>query len=85
MNEFLFGFAHQTAFQERNVLVDELVRRGQEHQDDPHRQQQHQLQSTSQLQALESHRARLTLLEQKLKEVLTMIRALNRMVIKANE
>ena len=55
-------------FKERNILLEELIRR----QDYPD--------LTTDVQVLEAQRVRLTLLEEKIKEVLNMLRSLNAMV-----
>ena len=56
--------------QERNVLLDEILRR----------QGDRAATSSTDLQVLEAQRVRLTLLEEKIKEVLNMLRTLNSMV-----
>ncbi len=59
--------------QERNVLLEELIRR------------QDCADLSSDLQVLEAQKVRLTLLEEKIKEVLIMLRSLNSMVRSKNE
>ena len=59
--------------QERNILLDEIIRR--------HSQHDNVVEDLStDVQVLEAQRVRLTLLEEKIKEVLAMLRSLNSMV-----
>ena len=55
--------------QERNCLLDELIRRREDYGE-----------MSSDLQVLEAERVRLSLLQEKIKEVLAMLRTLNAMV-----
>ena len=59
--------------QERNILLDEIIRR--------HSQHDNVVEDlSSDVQVLEAQRVRLTLLEEKIKEVLGILRSLNSMV-----
>ena len=59
--------------QERNILLDEIIRRHSQHDDVVE-------DLSTDVQVLEAQRVRLTLLEEKIKEVLAMLRSLNSMV-----
>ena len=63
----------RSSLQERNILLDEIIRRHSHHDtvvED----------LSTDVQVLEAQRVRLTLLEEKIKEVLAMLRSLNSMV-----
>jgi predicted nuclease with TOPRIM domain len=59
------------SLKERNSLLEELLRRREDYGE-----------VSNDLQVIEAERVRLSLLEEKIKEVLTMLRSLNSMVIK---
>ena len=59
--------------QERNILLDEIIRRHSHHDNVVE-------DLSTDVQVLEAQRVRLTLLEEKIKEVLSMLRSLNSMV-----
>ena len=64
-------FIQHLYIQERNSLLEELLRKREDFGD-----------ISSDMQILEAERARLSLLEEKIKEVLVMLRALNSTVSK---
>ena len=63
----------RSSLQERNILLDEIIRRHSHHDNVVE-------DLSTDVQVLEAQRVRLTLLEEKIKEVLAMLRSLNSMV-----